>query len=140
MPVVPPKLRPGSSVRVIAPSNSLAIIPAEARAEADKKLSGLGLRVSFGEHAEECDDFVSSSVEARLADLHAAFADPGVDGILSVIGGYNTNQLLAGIDYALVAEHPKVLCGFSDVTALSNALYARAGLVGYSGPHYSSLG
>lgn len=140
MPVVPPKLRPGSSVRVIAPSNSLAIIPAEARAEAEKKLSGLGLRVSFGEHAEECDDFVSSSVTARLADLHAAFADPGVDGILSVIGGYNANQLLPGIDYALAAEHPKVLCGFSDITALSNALYARAGLVGYSGPHYSSFG
>ena len=140
MPVVPPKLRPGSSVRVIAPSRSLAIIPAEARAEADKKLSALGLRVSFGEHVEECDDFVSSSVAARLADLHAAFADPDVDGILTVIGGHNSNQLLAGIDYELVAAHPKVLCGFSDITALSNAIYARAGLVGYSGPHYSSFG
>src|SRR6185437_12795879 len=42
--------------------------------------------------------------------------------------------------YSLVAAHPKVLCGFSDVTVLSNALYARAGLVGYSGPHYSSFG
>jgi muramoyltetrapeptide carboxypeptidase len=140
MPVVPPKLRPGSSVRVIAPSRSLAIIPAEARAEADRKLSALGLRVSFGEHVEECDDFVSSSVAARLADLHAAFADPDVDGILTVIGGHNSNQLLAGIDYRLVAAHPKVLCGFSDITALSNALYTRAGLVGYSGPHYSSFG
>ena len=105
-----------------------------------QKLSGLGLRVSFGEHAEECDDFVSSSVAARLADLHAAFADPDVDGILSVIGGYNANQLLAGIDYELVAAHPKVLCGFSDITALSSALFARAGLVGYSGPHYPSFG
>jgi muramoyltetrapeptide carboxypeptidase LdcA involved in peptidoglycan recycling len=57
-----------------------------------------------------------------------------------VIGGFNANQLLTGIDYSLVAAHPKVLCGFSDVTVLSNALYARAGLVGYSGPHYSSFG
>ena len=140
MPVVPPKLRPGSTVRVIAPSRSLAIIGPEVRAEADRKLAALGLRVSFGEHVGDCDDFSSSSVQARLADLHAAFADPGVDGILSVIGGFNSNQLLAGIDYALVAAHPKVLCGFSDITVLSNALYARAGLVGYSGPHYSSFG
>jgi muramoyltetrapeptide carboxypeptidase len=140
MPVVPPKLRPGSSLRVIAPSRSLAIIPAEARDEAGRKLSALGLRVSFGEHVEECDDFVSSSVASRLADLHAAFEDPGVDGILTVIGGHNANQLLAGIDYALIAAHPKVLCGFSDITALSNALYATTGLVGYSGPHYSSFG
>ncbi len=140
MPVVPPKLQPGSSVRVIAPSRSLAIIPAEAREEAGRKLSALGLRVSFGEHVEECDDFVSSPVAARLADLHAAFEDPGVDGILTVIGGHNANQLLAGIDYGLIAAHPKVLCGFSDITALSSALYATTGLVGYSGPHYSSFG
>jgi len=140
MPLVPPKLQPGSSVRVIAPSRSLAIIPAEARDEAGRKLAALGLRVSFGEHVEECDDFVSSSVASRLADLHAAFEDPGVDGILTVIGGHNSNQLLAGIDYGLIAAHPKVLCGFSDITALSNAFYATTGLVGYSGPHYSSFG
>jgi muramoyltetrapeptide carboxypeptidase LdcA involved in peptidoglycan recycling len=140
VPVIPPKLRPGSSVRVIAPSRSLAIISAETRDEADGKLTALGLRVSFGEHVSECDDFASSSVASRLADLHAAFADPEVDAILTVIGGFNSNQLLAGIDYELIAAHPKVLCGFSDITALSNAIYARTGLVGYSGPHYSSFG
>jgi muramoyltetrapeptide carboxypeptidase len=140
MPTIPPKLRPGSAVRVVAPSRSLAIISAEVRAEADRKLAALGLRLSFGGHAGDCDEFSSSSARARLADLHAAFADPDVDGILSVIGGFNANQLLARIDYGLVAAHPKVLCGFSDITVLSNALYARAGLVGYSGPHYSSFG
>ena len=140
MPVVPPKLRPGSSVRVIAPSRSLAIIGPGVRAEADRKLAALGLKVSFAAQAGDCDDFSSSAVAARLADLHAAFADPDVDGILTVIGGFNANQLLTGIDYSLVAAHPKVLCGFSDITVLSNALYARAGLVGYSGPHYSSFG
>ncbi|MHB8431320.1 MAG: S66 family peptidase [Acidimicrobiales bacterium] len=140
MPVFPPKLRPGSSVRVIAPSRSLEIIGSEERAEADRKLAGLGLQVSLGEHVGVCDDVGSSTVENRLADLHAAFADPGVDGILTAIGGFNANQLLTGIDYEHVAAHPKVLCGFSDITALSNALYARTGLVSYSGPHYSSFG
>ena len=77
--------------------------------------------MSFGEHVEACDDFSSSSVEYRLADLHDAFADPDVDGILTVIGGFNSNQLLTGIDYELVAENPKPLCGFSDITALGNA-------------------
>jgi muramoyltetrapeptide carboxypeptidase len=140
MPIFPAKLHAGSSVRVIAPSRSLAIIGSDVRAEADRKLAALGLKLSFGEHAGDCDDFASSPVEARLADLHAAFADPGVDGILTVIGGFNANQLLTGVDYSLVAARPKLLCGFSDITALSNALYARTGLVGYSGPHYSSFG
>ncbi|MHB8618089.1 MAG: S66 family peptidase [Chloroflexota bacterium] len=138
--LVPARLRPGSSVRVIAPSRSLAIVGSDVRAEAGRKLAALGLRVSFGEHVEIRDDFSSSSVEARLADLHAAFADPGVDGVLTAIGGFNANQLLTGIDYELVAAHPRALCGFSDITALSNALYARTGLVGYSGPHFSSFG
>ncbi len=140
MAVFPPKLAPGSSVRVIAPSRSASIIGAEVRQEAGRRLAEAGLKVSFGDHVEACDDFSSSSAEDRLADLHAAFADPGVDGILTVIGGFNVNQLLPRIDYELVAANPKPLCGFSDITALSNALLRRAGLVGYSGPHYSSFG
>lgn len=94
MPVVPPKLRSGSSVRVIAPSRSLAIIGSEVRAVADRKLAALGLTVSFGERVSECDGFSSSLAAARLADLRAAFADPGVDAILTVISGFNANQLL----------------------------------------------
>jgi muramoyltetrapeptide carboxypeptidase len=140
MPTVPPKLRAGSSVRVIAPARSLAIIGQDTRAEADRKLAALGLRVSFGEHVEVADDFASSPVGDRLADLHAAFADPHVDGILTVLGGFNSNQLLTGIDYDLIAANPKVMCGFSDITALSGALLARSGLVTYSGPHYSTFG
>jgi LD-carboxypeptidase N-terminal domain len=88
MPVVPPKLRRGSSVRVTAPSGSLAIIGSDVRAEADRKLAALELKISFGEHVGDCDDFDSSSVEARLAAVHAAFADPWVDGVLAVIGGF----------------------------------------------------
>jgi muramoyltetrapeptide carboxypeptidase LdcA involved in peptidoglycan recycling len=62
VPVVAPKLRPGSPVRVIAPSRSLAIIGPGVRAEAGTKLAALGLTVSFGEHAGGCDDFCSSPV------------------------------------------------------------------------------
>jgi muramoyltetrapeptide carboxypeptidase len=140
MNVIPTKLQPGSSIRVIAPSRSMAIISPEVRELASRRLAALGLEVSFGEHVGVSDEFSSSPVEARLADLHAAFADPDVDGVLTVIGGFSSNQLLAGIDYDLVAANPKVMCGFSDITALSNALYARTGLLGYSGPHYSSFG
>jgi muramoyltetrapeptide carboxypeptidase len=140
MSIFAPKLRRGSSVRVVAPSRSLAIIGTEVRELAEQRLSALGLTLSFGDNVEVIDEFSSSPVSDRLADLHAAFADPSVDGVLTVIGGFSSNQLLSGIDYDLVAAHPKVLCGFSDITALSNALFAKTGLVGYSGPHYSTFG
>jgi muramoyltetrapeptide carboxypeptidase LdcA involved in peptidoglycan recycling len=109
-------------------------------ATAEARLRGLGLTVSYGDHVDERDRYDSSSVQSRLADLHDAFADPQVDGVLAVIGGFNSNELLPGIDYDLIAAHPKVLCGYSDITALQNAILARAGVVTYSGPHWSSFG
>lgn len=63
-----------------------------------------------------------------------------MDGVLTVIGGFSSNELLPGIDYDLIAANPKVLCGYSDITALQNALLARSGLATYSGPHWSSFG
>ena len=67
-------------------------------------------------------------------------ADPDVAAVLTVIGGFNSNELLPYLDWDLIAANPKVLCGFSDITALQNAILARTGLVTYSGPHWSSFG
>jgi muramoyltetrapeptide carboxypeptidase LdcA involved in peptidoglycan recycling len=62
-----------------------------------------------------------------------------VRGILTIIGGFNANQLLRHIDRRLVARHPKVFCGYSDITALQNAMLAKANLVTYSGPHFATF-
>lgn len=127
-------------MRVIAPSRSLAMISEEGRKLALSRLNDLNLRVSFSKYSEEIDLFDSSSIENRLADFHEAFEDKSVSAILTVIGGFNCNQLLSHIDYEIVAKNPKIFCGFSDITALSNAIYAKTGLVTYSGPHFSSFG
>jgi len=136
----PKKLLPGDEVRVIAPSTSLHFISPEVREVALRNLASLNLRVTYGEHCEENDEFDSSSVASRVADIHAAFADPRVKGILTVIGGYNSNQLLRYLDYDLIKANPKILCGFSDITALGTAIYARTGMTTYSGPHFSTFG
>ena len=100
----------------------------------------MGLRITFGEHVEEKDDFNSSSIQSRIQDLHDAFKDKTVKAILTAIGGFNANQLLKYIDYDLIKNNPKILCGYSDTTALQNAIYKKTGLVTYSGPHYSTFG
>ena len=136
----PEKLLPGDEVHVIAPSTSFHIISAGVREVALRNLAALNLRVTYGEHCEESDEFDSSSVASRVADIHAAFADPKVKGILTAIGGYNSNQLLRYLDYDLIKANPKILCGFSDITALGTAIYARTGMTTYSGPHFSTFG
>lgn len=135
----PNKLKAGDEVRVIAPSKSLGIISRDNRKRATEALEKLGLRLSFGKHVEEEDMMGSSSVESRLSDLHDAFSDKNVKGILTVLGGYNSNQLLDDINYDLIQKNPKIFCGFSDITALGNAIHHKTGLVTYSGPHYSSF-
>jgi muramoyltetrapeptide carboxypeptidase LdcA involved in peptidoglycan recycling len=135
----PNKLKPGDELRIISPARSLSLIAAEQRKIAKEQLQKLGFRISFSVNSFEKDDFVSSSIESRIEDLHEAFLDPNVKGILTTIGGFNSNQLLRYIDYSIIAEHPKRLCGYSDITALSNAIYAKTGLITYSGPHFSSF-
>lgn len=139
--VVPHKLRRGDTVRVIAPAMSRTMVMEHDNTRwIDERFAAMGLTLTFGEHVDEDDQFRSSSIERRVADLHAAFADPGVAGILTVIGGFNSNELLPHLDFDLIAANPKVFCGYSDITALQNAILARTGLVTYSGPHWSSWG
>jgi len=138
--IIPSKLKRGDLIRVIAPSRSLNLIGEETRQIANKRFEEMGLTLSFGKHINETDDFASSSVESRIEDLHDAFADENVKAILTVIGGFNSNQILKYIDWNLIQKNPKIFCGFSDITVLNNAIYAKIGLATYSGPHYSTFG
>ena len=108
--------------------------------ESVTRFADLGLKLSFSKNCESIDDFSSSSIEERVEDLHEAFLDKKVKAIFTVIGGYNVNQLLKYIDFNLIKMNPKILCGYSDTTALANALLTKTGLITYSGPAYSTLG
>src|SRR5918996_458339 len=134
------RLQRGDEVRIVSPAVSLGFIPEDQQLTARERLEGLGLRCSFSTNAEVMDRFDSSPVEARVSDLHDAFADPGVKGILTTLGGYNSNALLEYLDYDLIRVNPKIFCGFSDITALATAIHARTGLVTYSGPHFTTFG
>lgn len=139
--IAPARLKAGDEVRVIAPSRSLALISQETRQNALNRLQKeLGFSVNFSKYCDETDAFISSSISSRLSDLHDAFRDPKVKAILTVLGGYNCNQLLAHTDYELIKNNPKILCGYSDISALTNAIYQKTGLLSFSGPHFSTFG
>lgn len=138
--IFPTKLKIGDEVRVIAPSRSLAMISKELREIANDRFLKLGLKLSFGKHLEEINEFTSSSIESRVEDFHDAFQDKNVKAVITVIGGFNSNQLLDYLDWDLIKSNPKIFCGYSDITALNNAIFAKTGLVSYSGPHYSTFG
>jgi len=138
--IYPEKLNKGDEVRIITPSVSMSIIVEDTKNIANQRFADLGLKLTFGKNINETDEFNSSSIRSRIKDLHEAFNDQNVKGIITVIGGFNSNQLLKYIDWELIKNNPKIFCGFSDITVLNNAIFAKTGLVTYSGPHYSSFG
>lgn len=135
-----PKLQKGDEIRIIAPSRSLAIVRDEIFNKALFSLKNQGFHVTFSKHSREKDDWNSSSVQSRVEDIHEVFLDNNVKAILTAIGGFNVNQILEHIDYEIIRQHPKILCGYSDITALLNAIYAKTGLITYHGAHFSTFG
>ena len=134
------KLKKGDHIRVISPSLSIQAIGGfNANVSPKEKLEELGFDVSFSSNYFEHDLFDSASIASRVEDLHEAFLDPSVDAILATIGGFNCNELLPYLDYDLIAQNPKIFCGYSDTTALLNAIYAKTGMQTYMGPSYSSF-
>lgn len=140
--IIPERLRNGDKIMVIAPARGIKIIGQDCREIARQRLESLGLEVVFAPNTidENWDYMGSSAVEKRVDDIHTAFSDKSVKGILTMIGGFNSNQLITSLDYDLIKANPKIFCGFSDITALHSAILAKTGLVTYYGPHFSSLG
>src|SRR5688572_6313022 len=102
-PVFAPKLRPGDLVRVVTPAMSRAVVMEFDHTEIiEARFAELGLRLSYGQYVDERDLFDSSSIAHRVADLHDAFADPDVNAISTVIGGFSSNELLPHLDYDLI--------------------------------------
>lgn len=85
-------------------------------------------------HAENALSFVSDSAANRLADFMDAYRDPTVDIVMTANGGWNAGDILAGIDWEVVEQNPKVLVGFSDITVLLSAVYAKTGRTQIQGP------
>ncbi len=142
MSIVAPKLKKGDKIMVVAPARGLKLLGADCRKIASERLKNLGLEVVFADNTtdENFDMMGSASVEKRASDINQAFADDSVKAVLTVIGGFNSNEILKYINYDLIKKNPKIFMGFSDITALHAAIYAKTGLVTYYGPHFSSFG
>lgn len=88
----------------------------------------------LGEHAYAAADYLAGSDDARAEDLNRALRDPSIRGIFALRGGYGVMRILDRIDYAAFAREPKCVMGYSDLTALLNALNQRCGVVTFHGP------
>jgi muramoyltetrapeptide carboxypeptidase len=99
------------------------------------RLQELGYRTALGKHALDRGPlYYAGTLEHRLEDLHAAFADPSIDGIVCTRGGWGSAELLPHLDAALIRANPKIFIGYSDHTALHSWLHNEANLITFYGP------
>jgi len=97
-------------------------------------VEGLGLRLKTGRSVGRRDGYLGGTIEERVADLHAMFADPEVKAVFCVRGGYGAAMLLDKIDFGLIRKNPKLFIGYSDITALHLGIHGQTGLVTFHGP------
>ena len=135
-PLLPRRLRPGSVIGVMAPASPFVPDVLERGVRA---LREMGFEVRYSEDLFDSCGYLAGPDEHRAAAFNRLVADPEIDAIMCARGGYGSLRILPLLDYARVAEHPKAVIGFSDVTALLWALYSRCGLIGFHGPLVTTL-
>ncbi|MGQ8365347.1 S66 peptidase family protein [Glaciecola sp. 1036] len=130
--LLPKRLSTGSKVAIVTPASAV-FDPMDLQI-AKESFEAIGLEVVVGKHALDRFGYLAGTDENRAADVNAAFADPSVDGIIALRGGWGCNRILPLLDYASIAANPKILLGYSDITSLLNAIYAKTGMVSFHGP------
>lgn len=131
-PVKPARLKAGDTVGLVMPSFAQwDPVPLDILLDT---LKALGLNAKVGTHVLDRRGYFAGRDEDRAADLNAMFADPEVNAIHCVRGGWGAARLLPLLDWQMIARHPKILVGYSDITALLLSLHAKTGLVTFHGP------
>lgn len=132
--ILPQKLAPGDRVALIAP----AFHPTpEQINQAIEQLQTLQLQVVNKIISNNNDGYFNASGPEIISQLHEAFVDPSIKAVIAVRGGYGCARLLPELDWALIASNPKIILGFSDISALLLAIHAHTGLVTFHGPSAS---
>jgi muramoyltetrapeptide carboxypeptidase len=127
----PPRLHPRSTIAVVAPASPIR--DAAKLERGIRYLESLGYRTVVGKSVASSDGYLAGSDRLRAEELERYFADPAIGAIFCARGGYGTMRLLDMLDWDTIARHPKIVVGFSDITALQWALLERAGIPSLSG-------
>lgn len=130
--LTPPRLNKGDVIALAAPGSPPK--SSETLNKGIRYLERLGYRVLPGKHVEHRYGYLSGSDAERARDLNSFFANPRVKAIFTVRGGYGSHRILSLLNYRAIRHHPKILVGYSDITALQCALLAKTRLVTFSGP------
>ena len=137
--MIPNKLQKGDTIGVISPSSPLLESKLEDINKSKTLMENYGFKGKFAKNAFSNTLGYSATVKEKVDDIHEMFLDKEVKAIFSSTGGNNSSSLFEYLDYEIIKNNPKIICGFSDFTSLTNIIYQKTGLVTFNGATLKSL-
>lgn len=130
-----PRLRLGDTVAIVGPASTAS---ERQLANADSTIRGMGLVPKFGAHVAQGHGYLAGTDAQRASDLNTAFADPEVRAVFALRGGWGAARILPLVDWDMIRLNPKLLIGYSDITALHLAIAREAGFPTLHAPNAAS--
>lgn len=137
--MLPTKLKIGDTIGVVAPSDPIVAHNIEELERAKEIVEKGGFKVKFSKHIFSNTNGYSSTAKEKAEDLNQMFGDQEVKMIWCAKGGNNSNTIFEFLDYELIKQNPKILCGYSDITSITNVIHAKTGLVTFSGTNFKTI-
>ena len=137
--IIPAKLKIGDTIGVVAPSNPIIEDNIEELKRAKKKVQEAGFKVKYSKNLFSNTNGYSSTSQEKADDINEMFKDKEVKMIWCAKGGQNSNSTFEYLDYELIKNNPKIICGYSDITSLTNMITQKTGLVTFSGTNFKTI-
>lgn len=139
MKILPKALKVGDTIGVVAPSNPIINENIEEMEIARKIIEEKGFKVKYSKNLFSNTNGYSASAKEKAEDINSMFEDKEVKMIWCAKGGENSNSVFDYLDYEMIKKNPKIICGFSDITSITNIISAKTGLVTFSGTNFKTI-
>ena len=137
--MIPEKLKRGDIIGVVAPSDPIIDDNIEEIKRAKEIIENNGFKVLFSENLFSDTNGYTATAKEKAADINEMFRNKDVKMIWCAKGGNNSNSVFEYLDYELIKQNPKIICGYSDITSLTNIIHEITGLVTFSGTNFKTI-
>lgn len=137
--MIPNRLKKKDKIGIIAPSSPITEDKLEDINNSITLMEGSGFEIVFGKNVFKNTLGYGATAKEKAEDINNMFADPEIKGIFCATGGANSNATFEYLDYELIKQNPKIICGFSDSTSILNMIWEKTGLVTFNGATFKSL-
>lgn len=137
--IKPKKLNFGDTIAVVAPSNPIINENIDEINLAKQKIEKLGFKIEFSKNLFSNTNLYSATAKEKADDINYMFANKNIKMIWCAKGGENSNSVFDYLDYNLIKQNPKIICGYSDITSIINVINLKTDLVTFSGTNFKTI-